>query len=98
MRAVASVVAISLFCTPARSEEPPPWKVNRPIATVKKELFKKHPKPRTAALVTLQYVGPKLELMEWHGFETNDDVWDDNKVRWSLDNGRTWSDFVKREA
>jgi hypothetical protein len=69
-------------------------KGNPPIVTVKKELYKKHPKPRAAALVSVQYVGPKLERREWQGVEINDDVHDNQVARWSMDNGRTWSDFV----
>jgi len=71
-----------------------PWKVNKPIVSVQKELYKKHPKPRTAALAIVHYVGPKLERREHQAFETLDDVWDENRARWSSDNGRTWSDWV----
>src|SRR5262249_46339370 len=69
-------------------------KGNPPIVAVKKALYKKHPRPRPAALVSVQYVGPKLERREWQGVEINDDVHDNQVARWSLDNGRTWSDFV----
>src|SRR5438105_7870496 len=72
----------------------PPWKVNPPIVTVKKVLYKKHPKARAAALVAVQYVGPKLEMREWQGIEINDDVHDNQVARWSMDNGRTWAKFM----
>jgi len=75
----------------------PPWKVNPPIVVVKKELYKKHPQPLTAAAVRVEYVGPRLELREWQAIETEDDVYDRNQSRWSLDNGRTWSDFVQEQ-
>lgn len=75
------------------AEVAPPWKTNRPIATIAKELYRKHPKPRAAALVSTQYVGPKLELMEWQGLEIDDDVHESQMARWSQDNGRTWSKF-----
>jgi len=76
----------------------PPWQTNSPIVTVRRELYQRHPNPRTAVLVAVSYVGPKLELLEWRSTETKDDVWDDNIIRWSHDNGRTWSGFIKRSA
>lgn len=75
----------------------PPWKTNPPIVTVKKELHRKHSRPRAAALGRLEYVGPKLDLMEWRAEEVSDDVWDRNEARWSADNGRTWSEWVKQQ-
>jgi len=71
-----------------------PWKVNPPIVSVKKEVYKKHPKPKAAAMVSVFYVGPKLERMEIHALELRDDVPDEPKFRLSMDNGRTWSDFT----
>jgi hypothetical protein len=71
-----------------------PWKVNPPIVSVKKDLYKRHPKPRTAALVSVQYVGPKLERREVQALETISDVGENVVARWSADNGRTWSEFV----
>lgn len=71
-----------------------PWKVNSPIVTIKKELYREHAKPREAPLVGMQYVGPKLELREVWAVETTSDVGDKIQARWSDDNGRTWSDFV----
>ncbi|MFO0889045.1 MAG: exo-alpha-sialidase [Isosphaeraceae bacterium] len=75
----------------AANTELPPWKVNTPIVRVEKSLHTKHPKPRTAALVSMQYVGPGLERREVRGFETTSDVADEITARWSDDNGRTWS-------
>lgn len=86
------IVLIAAAC--AEDKSAPPWKANPPIATVQKELYKKHRRPRAAALVSVQYVGPKLERLEWQGVEVNDDVHDNQVARWSSDNGRTWSAFV----
>ncbi len=72
----------------------PPWKVNTPIVTVKKELYKEHAKPREAAQVSVRHVGPRLELREVHSVESRSDVADNIRARWSPDNGRTWSAFV----
>ncbi len=74
--------------------EVPPWKVNVPIVAVKKELYQKHAKARAAALVAVQYVGPKLEMRQWQAIEVNDDVHDKQVARWSRDNGRTWSEWL----
>src|SRR5262245_3516379 len=75
----------------AQEKESPPWKSNPSIVKVKRELYRKSPKAGAAALVRVEYVGPKLERLEWHGVEVVDDVWDENQSRWSDDNGRTWS-------
>ena len=89
-----SAFLLTAFPLFADEREKLPWQVNPPIVTVKKELYKKHPRPRTAALVSVAAVGSKLELREVHSFETQDDVHDDITARWSTDNGRTWSEFV----
>ncbi|HRZ56302.1 MAG TPA: sialidase family protein, partial [Candidatus Paceibacterota bacterium] len=70
-----------------------PWKANLPIALVKKELYLKHPAPRVAPWVGLQYIGPDRELREVQGIERESDVGEDIQARWSNDNGRTWSDW-----
>ncbi len=72
----------------------PPWKTNRPIVTLKKEVYAKHPVPKAAAMVSACYVGPKFERMEIHALERRDDVPDEPKFRLSMDNGRTWSSFT----
>lgn len=69
----------------------PPWKVNKPIVGVKKEMYKQFPRPGAAAMVSVCYVGPNLERMETHGVEFRDDVHNERFRRFSTDNGRTWS-------
>ncbi len=71
-----------------------PWLVNQPLVQVKKELFLKHSKPRAAARVTMQYVGPGLERREVRSTEILDDVGENMTARWSMDNARSWSDPV----
>ncbi|MBM3235430.1 exo-alpha-sialidase [Candidatus Poribacteria bacterium] len=70
-----------------------PWQVNKPIVSVKKELYKQHPKLGAAAMVSVFYVGPNLERMEIHALEIRDDVPSEPMRRYSTDNGRTWSQF-----
>ena len=71
-----------------------PWQTNRPIVRVNKQLYKPHREPRAAMLVSVQYVGPGLERREIQGVERESDVVNDLVARWSLDNGRNWSEFV----
>ncbi|MBX7256727.1 MAG: glycoside hydrolase [Candidatus Hydrogenedentes bacterium] len=77
------------------AQDIPPWKTNSPIADVKKELYRKHDRPGTSVLASMQYVGPGLERREVQSSQTLDDVSDDIVARWSSDNGKTWSEFVK---
>ena len=53
------LTALPVFAAEA---EKLPWQINPPIVTVEKDLYKKHPRPRTAALVSVAAVGSKLEL------------------------------------
>lgn len=76
--------------------ELPPWKTNHPIITVRKELYREHPRPAAAALVSVFQNGPGLERMEIHAVEARDDVPSESKVRFSTSNGRSWSDFTPR--
>lgn len=80
----------------AESEPAPvaPWQTNRPIVRVSKQLYKPHPGPRAAMLVSMQHVGPGLQRREVQGAERESDVAHDLVARWSSDNGRNWSDFV----
>jgi len=75
-----------------------PWRVNAPIAKVRKKLYRKHPKPRAAARTSRVYVGPDRELRELQSLEIQDDVGEDFTARWSLDNGRTWSEPTQLQA
>jgi hypothetical protein len=81
---------------PAEPAAPVPWKVNRPIVTIKKELNRKRPMGGGAALYYLSYIGPKLELMETSAVEVRDDIASEIMRRFSHDNGRTWSQFERR--
>jgi len=91
---VASMLVLAAAVRLDAGDEPPPWKGNAPIVAIKKELYRTHPKPRTAPLVSVQYVGPKGERREVQAFESVSDVGEKITARWSLDNGRTWSESV----
>ncbi|REJ96324.1 MAG: exo-alpha-sialidase [Planctomycetota bacterium] len=87
------IATAQLACGLCRADEPP-WKLNQPIVGVEKEVYRKSPGPKAAALGWTYYVGPRLERMERRGVERIDDVHDEQQARWSEDNGRTWSDWV----
>ncbi|HAB17762.1 MAG TPA: hypothetical protein PLX89_23195 [Verrucomicrobiota bacterium] len=74
-----------------------PWETNKPIATIRAERYRPHVRPRAAAMTAMHRVGPGLERREWQATETQDDVADEQKARWSLDNGRTWSEWVPQQ-
>ena len=74
-----------------------PWLTAKPIVRVRKELYRKHTRPGSAAVVGQMYVGPGLERMEVHAIEATVDIHTDMVRRFSLDNGRTWSNFEPTE-
>ena len=76
------------------SEETPPWNANPPIVTVKKELYRRHVRPRESVTASVDYVGAGPERREVQSEQTKSDVGDNVRARWSNDNGRTWTDFV----
>jgi hypothetical protein len=80
--------------TPESGPVEVPWTTNLPIALAKKELYLRHPAPRVAPWVSLQYVGADRQLREVRGTERESDVGEGIRARWSEDNGRTWSGFV----
>lgn len=93
------LIIVASLATHVRADEKPPppsllpWTVNTPIVTIQKELYRRHPRPGAAALVSMAYVGPGLERMEVHALEIRDDVPSEATFRLSTDDGRTWTDF-----
>ena len=62
-----------------------PWLSNKPIAKVRKELYKACTRPGKAAVVGQMYVGPGLERMEVHAIEAEVDMHTEMMRRFSLD-------------
>ena len=81
------------IATSARGAEGMPWSANRALASVMKELYLKHPRPNAAALTASCYVGPGPRMRETQGVEARDDVHTGRSIRFSGDNGRTWTPF-----
>ena len=72
---------------------PPPWKENRPIVEIGKQVYQHHPRKDVGAWVAVRLVGPDLEREEVHTTWARSDTPEKPKRRWSRDNGRTWSEF-----
>jgi len=65
-----------------------------PIVKVKKELYVKHPRPGVAVGRSTWYIGPGLERAEGQAIAWKSDEPMEPQIRYSKDNGKTWSDFV----
>ena len=87
----------SLLFTPdateARTASAMPWKATAAFAEVDRELYREHPRPKTAAMVSIRYVGPGLLREERYSTMARSDTREKPKRRWSKDNGRSWSDY-----
>ena len=96
MRCATLLLALACAARVSRAGEGPrplPWKENPPVVQVTKELVARHPQPGVAALVAVNYVGPRLEREERRFTMAKSDWSEGPKRRRSTDNGRTWSDF-----
>jgi hypothetical protein len=71
----------------------PPWKGNEPIALVKRELYRRHPQPGVASLVSMFESGPDNQRIEVQAFEKESDIPDQPQIRFSSDAGKFWSPF-----
>lgn len=92
---ILAFVALLAVAACAEDEaEVPPWQVNRAIVTVEKELYRQHTQPGAAVLASMHCVGPDLERREVHATQSQSDVGENIRARWSTDNGRSWSEFV----
>ena len=97
---IATVIAASFVASVLSSislAADPPWTTNSPIAEVTRELYAKHPKPKTAIMTDIDYVGPDLEMKETRMWEAVSDTPEKPVCRYSADNGETWTDFEPRE-
>lgn len=64
-----------------------------PIVRVTREVYREHPRPRTAAWVSVRYVGPGLVREERFSTMARSDTPQKPQRRWSKDNGRNWSEY-----
>lgn len=76
----------------AEPESSTPRDRTTPIAEVNREVYRKHPRPKTAAMVSARYVGPGLVREECYSTMARSDTPEKPTRRRSKDNGRSWSD------
>lgn len=93
MRCLLAMLFILPSAVYAGPESSAPRGPTRPIAEVNREVYRRHPRPKTAALVSVRYVGPGLLREERYSTMARSDTPEKPKRRWSRDNGRTWSDY-----
>ncbi len=65
-----------------------------PLGEVRREVYAESPGPGVAAIVSVSYLGPALRRREVHAHEAKSDLGEKFRVRYSEDNGRTWSAFA----
>lgn len=64
-----------------------------PFRLISKRLFLASPGPKTALWANVYYTRRSgVEKMSVHYYERRDDLYDNVYLRWSADNGRTWSE------
>ncbi len=76
---------------PSRAEEP----ATTGICSVRRERYVPHPAPGVAPDVVMTYVGGGLRRREVHSTQSRSDIAATMSVRYSEDNGRTWSPFER---
>ena len=93
MRCLFPLMLILSSAVHAGPESSTPRGPTTPIAQVNREVYCKHPRPKTAAMVSVSYVGPGLLREERHSTMARSDTPAKPERRWSKDNGRSWSDY-----
>jgi hypothetical protein len=64
------------------------------ICDVKREMYVPSPGPGVASIVSMTYLGKGLRLREIRGHEAKSDLGEKYRVRFSENNGRTWSPWT----
>ena len=69
-----------------------------PICTVSRDVYVPSPQPGLAPVVNVQYLGKGLRRREIRGLEGKSDLAEKMEVRFSDDNGRTWTPLAPLET
>jgi hypothetical protein len=77
-----------------KGEKNYPNQVKRSVCSVKKEIYVRSPQDLVASIVSMTYIGQGLRKEEFRAFQRSSDWSDNEKKRWSEDNGLTWSEWV----
>ncbi len=76
------------------SQLPPLVRPDGPIGNVTRELYMKFPEEGQSFVISNDYVSRMgLERVQVRRRQVHDDVYQDAEIRFSADNGRTWSEF-----
>ncbi len=63
-----------------------------PLGVVRRELYVPYPKPNVSSVLSCNYIGVSgLRRFEQLTYQVFDDVYQDPEIRYSDDNGKTWS-------
>ncbi len=90
------VAAATIAVIPARADGP--IAETKGICSVQRELYIAHPAPGVAADVVVAYLGSGLRRREIHSTQARSDIAATMSIRYSDDNGRTWSTFESLRA
>ena len=93
------VVTFAIAMEHAGAAEPEP--TNKPagaVCTVKREVFVFSTRPGVAPVVNVKYLGAGLRRREIHGQQGKSDLAEKMMVRFSEDNGRTWTPLAALET
>jgi hypothetical protein len=67
-----------------------------PLALITRTLYMRYPREAQSYVINNFYVGPKgLDRFQVRTIQVHDDVYQEAKIRFSHDNGRTWAAFRK---
>jgi hypothetical protein len=96
---VCIVPLLMLVAMPASAANPAPASpadrapTQSPLCDVKRDVYAESPRPGTAPIITVQYLGKALRRREIHAIEAKSDLAEKLRVRFSDDDGHTWSAF-----
>jgi len=90
---LAAVLVISLFGIEAAIAETKELAA-QPACSVKREVYLPSPQPGVSPVVGFQYLGKGLRLREFRCQQGKSDLTEKGMVRFSDDNGKTWTPFV----
>jgi len=95
---ISSVIACIFFVADTALAQEEAKKVVRDgaIAVVTREIYMPYPKEGQSYVITNQYTGHQgTKLLQVRTLQVHDDVYQDAALRFSTDNGRTWTPFQR---
>lgn len=72
------------------------YQIKGPLGTVTREVYVPYPKPNVSSVISCNYAGIRgLRRFEQLTYQVFDDVYQDPEIRFSEDNGKTWSGWQR---